>query len=111
MRKPSVYENERIVEAVPKWTPANRASILCPFHKEATPSCVLEVGMDGSRTYGHWRCFGCELDGGWELIDGVLGQLRMVRFDSMVRELHAQGLSFEEIKDRVIESFRRKYDH
>lgn len=41
-----------------------RTGVLCPYHKELTPSCSLEQDDEDWGT-GIWHCFGCGREGFW----------------------------------------------
>lgn len=47
--------------------------IVCPFHEDGTPSCMLNITDNERFTTGFFRCLGCQAKGGWNLIAEKLG--------------------------------------
>ncbi len=58
--------------------------VLCPFHKEKTPSCSVMLGEDGTIRV---HCFGCDASGdALTLIAGVRGFDIRTQFDRVLEE-------------------------
>ena len=57
--------------------------MLCPFHKERTPSCVVNT-----RKYKNFICYGCGQRGGMRELSKKLG-INKSYFDGIIAEKYA----------------------
>ena len=49
------------------------AWLCCPFHRERTPSCSVNLATNKKVPVGHFYCFGCSAKGNWNKFAEKIG--------------------------------------
>ena len=87
--------------AGPKRRGGTDVFIVCPFHQDSQPSCVVCVTPGTGVPLGYFNCFGCPEKGPWNKLADALGLERMDEDGAGESETYLDRESLEKRRSRV----------
>lgn len=93
----------RNIERIPGRTKAVNGAVImivCPFHADRNPSCMLNVADNERFKMGFFKCMGCPAKGGWNVLAEKLGLEKIDESD--MRQTRAQEHDQYELRKTLL---------